>query len=243
MNRKVILKGECIGRVHVYGEETELVLTPKETALFANVATAWAAVQASATGQAAGGLGFREGSKARRVVAKRLRESMRDIAEIAKSLDEEGTDSGAAEGFRMPRSGSYASLSASAAAFAENAEPRKALFIERGLVATFVTDLTTLVTELGSTGSEREVGRAKRVGGTASLEIVCNDGMRAVRSLRSIMRVRLRNNPAELAAWTTAARVHHTPSAPVEEEEGAGSGGAGGSGTPTPGGGSGTLVV
>jgi hypothetical protein len=209
MHNYVKFRMECLGRVAVFGQKTDIVFTPDETPLFASVGAAVTALKGAGAKQADGRRGFREGTKQRRIAAKDLRIAMRDIAEVATAIDEAEIEPGIAERFRMPVTGlSFEALAAVARGFVEAAEPRKALFIANGLVATFVEDLTALITLVGNSGNARETGRSTQVGGTASLETVAEQGMKKVRQLRARMRVKLRNDPALLAEWVTAARVH-----------------------------------
>jgi hypothetical protein len=215
MKRNIIYKGDCIGRVCVFGEREDLVFAPAETALFTSLAPIKAAFINAGAQQASGNRGFRETSVERGAAAIAARVLMRDIAEIAKALHERGVDMGAAEAFRMPRKGSYANLAAAAQAFVDLAEPRKALFTARGLAATFVEDLEALIAVLSTTGNQAGAKRASQVGGTAGLEIQANAGMTIVRELRAIMRLKLRPTPAILAEWKSIARVH----APVVDDD------------------------
>ena len=209
MQNYIKLVAEAASRVIVFGNKDDVTFQPKEVSLFTLVGAGWTALQAAGTSQADGGRGFREGTKERRFARKDLRDAMRDISEIAKAIDEEGVDVGMAERFRLPpHSLNYIAMAMVARAFAEAAEPRKALFIERGLAVTFVEDLSALIALVEGAADTREEGRGAQVGGTSALESVARDTLRHIRQLRSILRVRLRDNPALLAEWMTAARVH-----------------------------------
>ena len=225
MHNYVKRRMECFKRVKLFGQKPDLVLTSAEIALFTNLGVLLTAMQGSGATQADGRRGFREGTAERRAARKDLRAAMRDISEIAKSLREEGIDPGAAERFRLPGSVSFVALAAVARGFAAAVEPQKAVFIARGLAATFVEDLEALVALVESSGDVRETGRGHWVGGTASLESVADAGMKKVRQLRASMRVKLRNDAALLAEWTTAARVHRAVSATETEDDGSGGGG------------------
>lgn len=208
MNLHIIRTSECIGRVVVFGDRDDVTFGTKETALFTSLVPIKVALTASGSQQAGGNRGFREHANERAVAAKSARTLMRDIAEIAKSLAERGEDIGANEAFRMPPNTSYARLASAALAFVDLVEPRKALFIERGLAATFVEDLEGMIATLSSAGETTGTSLSRQVGGTAGLEILANDGMKIVRELRSILRLKLRNTPGLLAEWESVARVH-----------------------------------
>lgn len=208
MNKKITRKAECLGRVIGFGGREDLVFTPKEIALFGTLEPIKIALSSASAQQIGGTRGFREYSDERGLAAASTRSLMRDIAEIGKALAERGIDVGAREAFRMPRKKAYLSLAASAQAFADLVEPRKALFIERGLAPNFVEALEGLVAVLSVAGTGASNERARQVGGTAGLEAEANRGMGIVRELRAIMRVKLRPTPAILAEWISMARVH-----------------------------------
>ena len=217
MKKIITRKSECVGRVVAFGGRTDIVFTPKETELFTNLAAIKTALYGAGAQQSGGNRGFREHANEREFAAATTRTLMRDIAEIAKSLAERGEDVGAAEAFRMPPKGSYVKLAAAAQAFHDLVEPRKALFIERGLAATFVEDMEALIATLNSAGDTTGTERARQVGGTAGLDILADNGLAIVRELRAIMRVKLRSNPALHAEWASLARVH--TNAPAEGNE------------------------
>jgi hypothetical protein len=235
MKLKTIRKKECIGRVSVFGERDDIVFTAEETALFTSLAPVKVALTNATTLADAGKRAFRETSDERAAAAIMTRGMMRDIAEIAKALSERGVDVGAREAFRMPRYGTYASLAQAANAFVELVEPRKALFIARGLAATFVEDLSALIVVLNSAGDNAGSERSRGVGGTTAFEAEANRGMAIVRELRAIMRVKFRANPGLLAEWKSLARVHSTGGGAEGEATvpppsgGAGTGGGSGS--------------
>ena len=199
---------DCVGRVIVFGAREDLVFTPKETALFTELGPVKAGLEQAGGQQSAGGRGFREGAVERQAAERAIRQDLRDIAEIAKALHERGIDVGALEAFRMPPNMSYAALAGVANGVIDNVESRKALFIERGLPATFVEDLAARIATLGTTGGAAGSQRGKQVGGTTGLDTLEKQAMAIVRELRSILRLKLRPTPALLAEWTAISRRH-----------------------------------
>jgi hypothetical protein len=210
MNITITHKKECVGRIVGFGGRGDIVFTAKETGLFDDLALIHAELEEAATQQDSGGRGFREYSGERAGAAVALRTQMRDIAELAKALDERGIDVGAAEAFRMPRYGTYASLAAAGRSFAELIEPRKALYIERGLPATVVEDLNAQADVLVGVGSNAGGQRSRQVGGTAGLSGYADAAMQIVRELRAMLRVKFRNRQDLLAEWTSLSRVQRS---------------------------------
>jgi hypothetical protein len=231
MNRTSIYKTECIGRVVIFGDRDDIVFTTKETDLFTSLGPIKTALSEAAAQQSGGNRGFREFASERLAAAMTTRVLLRDIAEIGKALAERGVDVGAAEAFRMPPSSSYANLAAAAQAFLDLVEPREPLFIERGLAATFVADLTAKIALLRNTGDTAGTERARQRGGTAGIRATADAGMAIVRELRAVMRLKFRSNPAMLAEWKSISRVHCAAPADPSEPETTPPAGGGGSGT------------
>jgi hypothetical protein len=218
MRKIVKLQFNCLERVHLISlDENFLPLTPAETPLFAGVTAAHSQFAEWAAGQEGGKRDFREGTLERRLAAKAMRGSMAEIAEMARSIELAGVDPGISERFRMPASRAYAVLAAAGSAFAEAAEPAKALFIARGFAATFVDDLEAHIAVLGAGSGTRGNGLTRQTSSTAGLALVAKAGMDFVRQLRPMVRARLKSQPALAAAWDMAARVESAGS-PAEEE-------------------------
>src|SRR5687768_14401161 len=136
---------DCMDRVDIFGKKPELTLTPKLTGLFTQVGVTLATLRNWGAEQIAGLQGRTSGVQQRRVLATEIRGTLRDIAEIAKSMEEEG-EAGMVELFRYPIRSTYEHLILTGETFADRAQPMVAEFTERGLAATFVTDLRAKVT-------------------------------------------------------------------------------------------------
>ena len=108
---------------------------------------------------------------------------------------------------------------AAAQAFADAAEPSKALFIAGGLPATFVEDLEALLPTLDTATGSRQDGLFDQTAGTAGLETLADQGLQLIQQLRPMMRVHLKNQPALLEAWNLASRVARRRGGKKEEEE------------------------
>jgi hypothetical protein len=204
---------ECMICVDQFGKKDELVLTPTETAHFATVATNLAAARGFGIEQVSGRSGYRAGAAERQGCASDIYKMLRRMADMAKSMEEEG-DVGAKERFRLPPKSTFEALLATAASFKEKATPMAAAFVARGFPATFLEDLDAKMTALGGATGLKVEGGAEQVAGTAGLDFYVREGMRAVRILRPIMREHLKDDPALLAAWNSASRVAR--SAPAE---------------------------
>ena len=197
---------EAMERVELFGRRTDLALTPWLIALFAKVSANLSNVRAWGEGQISGLQTQVAGTRQRRALADEILSRLRDIADVAKAMEEEGK-TGMAELFRFPRKPTHEVLVLTAETFAERASGMSADFITRGLPSAFVTDLHEKIAEFRMATSMKNSGRADRSAGTAGLLAGAAEGMKAIRMLRRLMRIHLRSEPALLGAWGLAARV------------------------------------
>ena len=226
---KVIKRKIDMGdRVIEISGNAELAPTPVITALFTQVTTTTATLKEWLSDFTAGRGIFRGGALECRRLAGELRESLRDINEIARVLKPDVAP-GAKEVFRMPRSRTYQGLLAAARHFAEAAQPLEALFTARALPATFIADLNAKITAFESMVGMKAGGRSGHVGATTGMKEAARLLMESVQELRAIMRVHLKAKPALLAAFRSAARLERSQP-PVAEPPAP---------APTPGGGTG----
>ena len=213
----------CVEGVHVFGQKPELLpLTPKETTFFAGVGTAYDGMKAYLVDQGSGNRGFREGAAERRLLVDAMWTMNRRIADIAKSIAEEGVDPGIAEKFRLPhRNRTYLTVAGTALGFANEAEDLVALFTERGMEATFVADLRAKVAAFEAASGVRVAGLSVQTTGTAGLQLLAKEGLKYVRLLRPLISEKLKSKPALLASWKLVSRVASTGSVsgPVEGSE------------------------
>jgi hypothetical protein len=205
--------------VHFLQKPEVLPLTPKETSFATPLAAAYAGVKLHLVDQGVGNRGFREGALERFGMVDAIASMNRRIADIAKSIAEEGVDPGLAEKFRLPRRRNYLTVVGTGLGFADEAEPIEALFTERGMEATFVADLRALVTEFETASGVRVNGRSVQTTGTAGIAQLTREGLRYVRLLRPLIHERLKTNVPLQTAWGMAARVANretevTPSTP-----------------------------
>jgi hypothetical protein len=102
-------------------------------------------------------------------------------------------------------------LIAAARAFAADAPPFKATFIEYGLTDDFIEDLNDDVTEFEVAVSAQAAGLRQRVTATAAIDEVIERGMKVIHRLDAIVPNAFRDNPAKLAAWESARHVERAP--------------------------------
>jgi len=163
-----------------------------------------------------GGSALRSGSAAdRRRIAGELRKALSRIARVGKQLDQE-LYPGTAQQFRCETK-SYAELMNRGNAFVAAIGPVKAAFVEHGMPADFDEQLTTLLTAFAAAGVRTDGGLHQQMDGTAGQKESARKGVKAVRVLDSIMREKLKNNPAELSVWVQIQRIKRGPRTADEE--------------------------
>lgn len=201
------------------------------TSLIAVITATVAAFEAAAEDQTEGSGESAGGVDTKRLKQKQLRNYMKDVARVGRSLDPE-IYPGLAATFILPNSNAYAALVASAQAMITAATPHDAEFVARGLPATFLADLAALLTAFNAGSNAKIDGLQTQVGGTSGLKFQAKKGLEAAQKLDAIIRAHFRNDPVTLDIWTHARHVQVMPVREGEEE------------APTDGtGGSGTLVV
>lgn len=134
-----------------------------------------------------------------------LKEIMRDVADYAVTMADE--IEGIEEKFRLSRSGGKRGRIARARAFATDAEPHKALFVERGMESNFIELLNTRADALEQALSSAVTKVAERVGSTATRMLAHKECNKIITRLDPVIRKHYRNNPAKLAEWDFASHV------------------------------------
>jgi hypothetical protein len=199
----------------------------RATALFTELGGIKTGMLADAAAQATGFTAFRGGADGREEAFVVLHDEMGVLNWIARGLSKTEFPE-LREQFRMPRSHSFAAITAQARAFATNATAQEAVFTDRGLPAGFVAAFTAKVDAAEAAVESRNTGLINRAGATAGLKAKGRRGVEILRELDGIMKVALRSNPVLLGAWKVARRIARP--APAAEETPAGSGGS----TPPP---------
>ena len=170
---------------------------------FAVVGAAVVEIQQSGATQTSGASG--QATMQKEVAIAELREDLRAINRTARALAVD--DSAIGELFRLPYGSNQQNLLAAARAFLTNATPLKNQFVEYGLPADFPGDLQTDITNFEQAVSGKSAASSEKVSATASIGNAVQDGLEALRRLRAIVPNKYRDNPAKLAAWTSACHV------------------------------------
>ncbi len=182
---------------------------------FAAVAAGVALFAQNAAAQKSGAGAARSGTSGQGVCYALLHDELAVInhAAHALALEVPGLD----QKFRLPRSAGHKALLAAARAFRADATPLKDQFIALELPANFLEHLDADIAAFETAKSTQHDGTIGRVSATAELDATLHTAFQAVRVLDVIVRNKYRDNPAVLAAWTTASHTVRAPHTPKPE--------------------------
>lgn len=198
---------------------TDNVFTPanaRATAAEAQLDNSITALESAAEKQVGGFGQAGSGVAARRFQARELRNSLKQVNLTAREMEEDIP--GISEKFQLPRTKAYVALKATAQSIITEATPLSADFVSYGLPATFLTDLTEMLTDFESATGEKIGGVNKRKMGTVSLEAKAALGMSAAKRLNACVRNHFRDQPEIIAAWAAARRIEAAPRRDSEEQ-------------------------
>ena len=205
---------EAFLRIGQFVPTTSYVPNARGTALFGSIATAATQMQTHATKQI-GGKGERHAGSTERVrIGELLRLELVDIGNTGRSLDPEEFPGVGAQ-FRLPTSGTYQTLRATAQAYLEAIGPIKAAFVDREYPADFDEKLAALVVAFDEATQDTDAGLQEQSGGTAGLRVVSSRALKAVRELDAMITKKLRtSDPALLQVWKNTSRVERRTTTP-----------------------------
>jgi hypothetical protein len=202
---------DTFDRVVEFGENHPLT-TPiaAATTLYTQVGNVATSIRSHKGDQESGRGEFLGGTSTRGLMAERLLFQMRAINKIARALNRDQFP-GVREKFFMPRLGGYEGIIGRAEAFTDAVAPIKTAFTDRGLPATFDTELETAKDALVASTGDKYEGLATQVGGTAGVMAQALHGLKLMRELDAILSFQYRDNPPLLAAWKSACHVERDP--------------------------------
>jgi hypothetical protein len=171
--------------------------------------TAITEIEGHAAAHESGKRASREGTTLKAVALDALREEMEAINRTARAMAI--TMPGLDDKFRLPLNQGTQAWIASARAFAQDVVPFKAEFIRRGLPSSFVEDLNANIAAFEDALNHRAQKAGERVAARAALDEAIERGLNAVRELDAIVKNIFRDDPATLAAWTSASHTERSP--------------------------------
>jgi hypothetical protein len=178
--------------------------------LFAELRSINAELDASAARQSSGRNTTGQGTTTKGDARDNLRDDLEAISRTARAIAE--VTPGLEDKFRLPRGrANDQELLAAARAFAADALPMKATFIEYGMPADFLEDLAEDIQTFVDAVELQETGKRDSAVATAAIDDLISRGMQIVRRLDAIVHNILRDKPDKLAGWERARHVERLP--------------------------------
>lgn len=176
---------------------------------------------AQSSGRATARLGTTGKGAARAAIMEDLRiirRTARSMAIVMPGLDDK---------FRIPRNPNNQELLDTARAFLAGAEPLKAEFLRREVRESVFQDLAANIAAFESALGGQHTGHGESAAAVASIDAAIDRATDALRQLDPIVRNKLHNDHATLAAWEGAKRIERasrrsnpgTPQAPPEPKQ------------------------
>lgn len=211
MDDKDLRSYEMVLRVRDHGAERAASFPPTSIAgeLFAKVSAAATELKDHVAQQVSGSTSARQGTATKAVARAALREALERLRRTARSMSH--TMPGIDSKFRIPRTLSDQQLIATAEASVADAAPLKNEFIRFAMPANFLDELNDLVAEFRSALTNQQTGKSHQVMASAAIDDTLDEALSAVRQLDAIVRNTYHDDPAELAAWTSARHVERSP--------------------------------
>jgi hypothetical protein len=179
------------------------------TQLFADLGGIVAQLDNHASAEASGVGKAREGTSTRGAFREALRDDLEAINRTARAMAEDTP--GIGEKFRLPRGNNDQALLNAARAFATDAAPWSAQFINHEMPADFLTDLNTDIANMEAAISHQAGGVGGHVAAGVAIDEAIDAGMVIVHKLDAIVRNKYANNPATLAEWTSTSHTERSP--------------------------------
>lgn len=131
-----------------------------------------------------------------------LRRTARTMSSVAQGLEDL---------FRLPRKDDDQELLTTARAALAAAEPHKAEFLRREVPERIFQEVAANIEIFEAALTGQNTGRKASITAGASIDGAIERGMDALRQLDAIVRNKLLDDPATLAAWLSAKRIERAP--------------------------------
>ena len=138
--------------------------------------------------------------------ANTLRETMRELARIARVLDPREYPDIAGQ-MRTANLKVYSKLLARAQCFMDAARPIQEVFIAYGAPADFLARMESQIAAVNAAERRKFDGRGERINATASLTAQTREAIRILRQLQVIHANHYRDQPGLAAAWKAATHI------------------------------------
>jgi hypothetical protein len=211
-NRRLVM----LDSVTQFGENHPLnPAIARATVLYGLIAASATTMRNLGGSQLEGRGGVRSAVAESALIREELLGGMRAINKIARALPV-AAHPGVREQFRMPLSNGTQALANAARAFVLNATPLSQVFIDRGRPATFLEDLTSVLTAFETSRLRKQAGRHGQMGSTAGLEAAGRQGVAYMRELDAILSPIYKPDSVLFATWKAAIAIERSPQAGIQ---------------------------
>jgi hypothetical protein len=189
--------------------------------LFDAIGRAVRALEAQAAAESAGRGTTRQGTTGKAVAREEILEGLRILRRTARSMSVEIP--GVEDKFRPPYKGDDQELLITARAALAEAESLRTQFLRREVPEQVFQELAADIAAFEASLTNQHTGKGASTTAAALIDAAIESGMDALRQLDAIVRNKLHNNPALLAAWLSAKRIeraprrNHTPTPPAPQ--------------------------
>ena len=177
--------------------------------LFENIGGVVNDLEGFATTQAAGRSAARQGTVSKAVAKDAIHEDFGILRRTARSMS--GAMPGVVEMFNIPQGQDGQELVNTVRAALPTAEALKSEFLRREVPARVFQDLPANIAAYEAAVTDQNIGRDESLTAGASIDAAIDRGNEALRQLDPIVRNKLHNNSAMLAAWLSAKRLERAP--------------------------------
>lgn len=215
MNAKIARRLDMFKRVVGFMSQFPILSLPRVAAVLAEIITIIRTLEAAARDQLRGEGNSCGAVDVRESIANELRASLKDVNRTARTLDIE--QGGVRPTFRLPKSGSYPALIATAQNIITKARSMESAFLAAGMSATFLVELDSLIEKFQDATTKKHSGQRARIQATATLHERAQQGTIAATKLDACVRNHFRNQPEIIAAWAHARHIERNPARSRED--------------------------
>ena len=211
MTNQEIRRLDTFKRVRNFGGTREDIFPAGTLArdLFNIIAASVNDLEGHAATQSSGRGAARQGTAGKASARAELLEDLKIIRRTARSMSV--VMPGLDDKFRIPRNSTDQELLDTARAFLADAGPLKPEFLRREVAESVFQDLEENVTDFEAALTGQYAGKEESVTAGAAIDAAIERATNALLQLDPIVRNKLHNNPAALAAWESAKRTERAP--------------------------------
>lgn len=211
MTEQEIHRLEMFRRVRNFGASHEPAFPAGTLArdLFDTIGSTVNDLEGFAAEQSSGRASARQHTASKATARAAIQEDLEIISRTARAMT--AAMPGLDDKFRLPRKANDQMLLDTARAFVADAAPLKAEFLRREVREVVFQDLEENITAFQTALKGQYDGSESSVTAVIAIDTAIEHAMNALRQLDTIVRNKLHDKPAELAAWESARHVERAP--------------------------------